>query len=269
MKTRGFAFCFNRYILITIAFLFLFLPNIVFCKAENQSMEAYYLLTFGGFYLSQSFDVVALIKFFVPNIFIIYMFCDIMRSECIINYVYVFTRTIKKQKWLFYETITLFLHVVVLYLWLFILAFMIGKISGLPTIESNSFVRLIFPMYLLNTLTIFEFVFLQNILSMRNGSATAFMLIVFLYAVPLIAVPLLHKSVYLNEIQYFILPVNQMYLWHADRMPMSGSENFLPDSLPGFSLPYSFLILLVFIVISYRIYRWYFIRKDMIELIKE
>lgn len=269
MRMHKFRYFFYRYVLISVVFLLIFLPNIVACRAADQSMTIYHLLNFGGLYLSQALDIVGLIKFLVPNLFIIYMFSDIMRSECIINYAYVFTRTVKKQKWLFQESAKLFFYVAVMYLWLFIFAFILGKIAGFSNIEPGSFVRLILPLYFLNVLSMFEFTFLQNVLSMRNGSTLAFMLIVFLYAVPLIAVSLLHQNFDSNAVLYFILPVNQMYLWHADRISLNGAEEFLSGSIRGFSLFYSLLALPVNIVVNYQIYRWFFIRKDMIELVKE
>ena len=268
MKPRRLIYLLYRYILISFVFLILYLPNVFLCRTQNLSLETYYLLNFGGFYLSKSFDIVEVIKFLVPNLFIIYMFSEIMRSECIINYVYVFIRTAKKQKWLFQITMRLFIYIATLYIWLFLLTLVIGKFAGLP-LESDSFFKMILPLYFLNVLTIFEFVFLQNILSMKNGSALAFILIVILYAIPLIAVSLLQQIFSLNIILYFILPTNQMYLWHTDRINISEAESFFSSPLSGFFLLNSLLILFGFIVVSYHIYRYRFIRKDMIELIKE
>lgn len=258
-----------RNLLISAVFLLLFFFNAILCKNNQQTMESYYLLTFGGVYLSQSINAIELIQFLVPNLFVIFMYSNLFRSECTIHYVYVFTRTAKKQKWLFQKTLQLFFLTAFIFLWLFVLAYLIGTIFALPHIPFFDFISLVLPMYFINMLTLFEFIFLQNILSMKNGSTISFLWILILYIVPVLVVLLLKQNLKSGILLYFILPANQMYLWHADSMMISESETAVSGSIEGFLLFNSLLALTVFIVISYRFYRRLFLKKDMIELIKE
>lgn len=191
-----------------------------------------------------------------------------MRSECEINYIYVFTRAQEKHKWLFHETIGLFYNVAALYLWLFIVAYIIGKIAGLSVITSDYFMPVL-QMYLLNSITMFEFVFIQNILSMKHGGIQAFIITIFLYAIPVTIISLLYQDFKSKAILYFIIPANQMYLWHEDRISNGVVEAFFYQPIYGFLFFFSLLFLLASIVVTYQIYRAFFIKSDMIELIKE
>lgn len=267
MKANKFKFYLYRYILITFIFIILFLSNSKVCKVTQQNMAVYFLLNYGGINLSQSLNAVEFIKFLVPNLFVIFIFSDIMRSESLINYVYVFTRLVRKQQWLFQKTIQLFFQIFSIYFWLFILSFFIGQLSGITNIELSRFISLILPLFLLNVLTIFEFIFLQNILSMRNGSTVTFVIIAFIYVIPMVIVSLMERNY--NPALYLILPANQMYLWHGDRISVDGTEMFFSNPIEGFSLLYSLIILLISIAVSYQMYLWFFIRNDMSEIIKE
>jgi hypothetical protein len=259
----------RRCISITVLYAFLFVFNASLCKSGRQNAGTYYLMNFGGLYLSQSINVLGLIEFFVPNLFFIYMFSDLWRSECVISYVYVFTRSGNKQKWLFHKALQLFFCIAIVYLWLLVFAFAVGKAFALPNLTDVSFAKLILPLYFLNMLTLYEFAFLQNSLSMKNGNAVSFFVTIILYILPAIIILILNKSIQYGAILYFILPANQMYLWHADHIMINGSEISLSGSIQNYFLFPSMLALTAFIIVSYLVYRRFFIKKDMTELIME
>lgn len=269
MKTHNSVTFFLRYILVFAVFMFSMFPVLLYCREENLSIDIYALLIFGGLYRIDVFDIMTMLRFFVPNLFIIFVLSDFMRSQCAVNYVYVFTRAAKKSRWLFHEAFSLFLHTAALFLWTFVLVLFCGKLASLSPIAFDDFLKMILFMYFLNLLTIYVFVFLQNVLSMKHGSTQAFFFVSCLYVVPLSIISTFWKDSSANTLLYIVIPANQMYMWHADRISNGLVDSIVSEPIAGFLLLLSFFVLLISIFVIYQIYRFMFLKKDMLELIKE
>lgn len=271
MKPRKFLYRSHRYFLILLIFLLPLLRNASLPESFNNNIFAYFIHNFGGVYATQSIDMMYLIMSVVPNLFLIYMFSDMMREDCLVNYVYVFTRMGKKQKWLFQKTAQLFLQALTTYTLLFGLSFVIAGVAGLRFHSFDfSLFKMIADIFLLNVLSIFLMIFLQNFLSLPFGSTLSFLFVMLLYLLSLIAAFIFfHTGGASNVILKLLIPSNQMYIWHMDAHAIPGAEELLNNPLNGFRVEYSLTILIIYIIVSYRIARYFFIKCDSTEMMKE
>ncbi len=262
---------FGRYLFLLLLFLLPFLRNALMPDLFGNNAYAYLILNFGGVYPTKSVDFMTLILNVVPNLLLIYAFSDVMREDCMTSYVYVFTRMAKKQKWLFHKASQLFIHVLATYLLLYALALIIARTAKLRFSEFNGSVFLMLAMILLlNVLSMFFMVYLQNFLSLHYGGTQAFLITMLLYLIPLaIGLIFYNYSIVGNLILELFIPTNQMYLWHADCLNVPGSEMLLNNPLHGFRCPFSLLILCVYVFLEYCISRHIFLTRDAVELMKE
>lgn len=197
---------------------------------------------------------------------ILYCFSDIMRKDCSTNYVYVFTRLGNKGKWLSGKAQQLLFHSVFLFAVLFITAFLVGKIYGLPTSRAGfADFYMLLSMFLLNLLTIFILMFVQNFLSLRHGIAQSYLIIILFYMFSFIlSLSVFNVNQDLNIFLFLLIPNNQIYLWHS-----GCAGDTLGNTLSGFRLLYSYLILIFYAGIFYLTAHHIFKKLDLAELIKE
>jgi len=260
----------SRYLLVLLIFLMPFIRNISSARFSGNNAYGYFLFCFGGLYAASSLDVMTLLLFLVPQFLLIYLFSDIMQEDCLINAIYVFPRMGKKQKWLFQKTIQIFSRIVIAFAFLFFLALILAIFSGMSFEPFNAAIfKMLLDMFFFQVLSIFLFSFLQNFLSLQYGSAQSFFLVVLLYTALLgIALVSYHSGVPAFLLA-LLIPTNQMTIWHCGLPSVPGAEGLLGNPLNGFKTWYSYLILIGFSVLCYRIARHIFLQRDSIEMMKE
>lgn len=271
MKIRRCFYRSYRYFLILLIFLLLLLRNISLPASFGNNAYAYLLRCFGGLYAVHSIDVMYVISFLVPNLFLVYMFSDLMREDCLVNYIYVFPRMEKKQKWLFQKTVQLFVQVLIAYALLFALAFLLAKSAGMRFDLFNfSILKMLLDMFFFHVWSMFLLAFLQNFLSLSYGGTQSFLLVMLLYVSSLVAALSFYGAGGVSDpIIALLVPSNQMYIWHSNIPPVFGAEDLLGNPLNGFRAEYSYIILIFYSVLCYRIARSVFLRRDSVEMMKE
>lgn len=259
-----------RYLLILLVFLLPLLRNISLPASFGNNAYAYLLRCFGGLYAAHSIDVMYVILFLVPNLFLVYMFSDLMREDCLVNYVYVFPRMGKKQKWLFRKTVQLFLQVLIAYALLFALGLLLAKAAGMRfDLFDFSILKMLLDMFFFHVWSVFLLAFLQNFLSLSYGGTQSFLLVMLLYVISLVAaLSFYNAGGSSGPIIALLIPSNQMYIWHSNVPPVLGAEDLLGNPLNGFRAEYSYSILIFYSVLCYRIARSVFLRRDSVEMMK-
>lgn len=265
MRKKLFYFAW-RYVVVFLLFLFPVLLNLSSGISEKDSLTTLFLSYFGGPFAYPSLAVVPLFLFLGPNLFLLFVFSDFMREDCIISYVYVFPRVGGKKRWLFRKTLRLLKAVSCAYLILFLLVFLLGVWLGLP-VSYPELAKILPGLFLLNIGTIFLFSLIQNFLSLPLGSAAAYFIIAFLYVSSCILSLLLYNDgLHYSLFLFILLPSNQMLLWHEFGLNIDAIPY---NPIPKFVVWQSFLVLVLYSLLSYWIFRFLFLRYDMSQLLKE
>lgn len=270
MKTKKLFRGSYRYPLILLVFLLPLLRAVPWGK-ELSGLFPYYALVFGGLRVGEDTNIFSILLSIVPNLLILYLFSNIMREDCEINYVYVFTRLGRKSKWLFQKTLLIFFQVFFTFLLLFLLAFVVGSLSGLRPQPLTAESLQAYPaLFLCNAGTMFVLVLLQNVLSLRHGSTQAFLITLLLYiGSVIVAVVLYNTSNFGNAVLFFLPASNQMYLWHMDSAALPQMKDLFENQLKGYRLGYSYVILCAYALITYIIAQKLFQKRDLAEMMKE
>lgn len=251
-----------RYALVFLCFGLEIFRNFVMFRGEQSGLVGYLIACLGGLPATGQIDILSLFFFFVPNIMLLYCVSDFMRRDCAINYAYVFTRLGRKDRWLFQKTRQLLLTISALFAVIFAAVFLVGLFAGMRV--NPGLILPLIAMYILNVLTVFFLSFAQNFLSLRHGSAVSFLSTILFYALSIIlALALIKKNAVLNLIIMLLPATSQMYLWHQGRAAEIGY------ALNGFSLPFSYILLLAYSIILYFIAHAQFQRLDMAQMITE
>lgn len=261
----------GRYILILFVYLLPFVRNIFSLTSTEKNFATYFILNLGGIYPTKTFDFMSFLFYIIPNIILIYTFSDIMREDCLINYVYVLTRSHKKQKWLFQKALQLFLMVFIAYLLLapsvFITAHMAGlRLNHLDVGLLSMYVTILF----LNIFSLYFFIFLQNYLSLYYGGTQAFLAVVIIYVISIMMTLAFYNSgTIINFILELLVPTNQMYIWHVDCYQVQEAEHYLNNPLFGFKILFSLFLLPLYAILEYWVARYIFLKRDSLEIMKE
>lgn len=238
-------------------------------KNEFNGFLTYFIYNFGGISMGETTSLFDVLFNIVPSIFVLYMFSHVMLDDFEINYIYVFTRLGKKSRWLNQKTGELFFKIVFTYLLLFLFAFSTGYLFGLrPFFLIPALFQAYLALFFCNVGAMFFFEFLLNVLSLRCGSAQAFLYTLILYIGSFVAALALYNKSHIGNIVLYFLPAsNQMYLWHIESVPFTRS--FYQNQLNGFRLLDSYVILFVYILSTYLVtYNW-LEKRDTLEMIKE
>lgn len=266
MLYKKFRFFAWRYVVSYVLFLlpvFLSLRN----KGTQSSLASLFLSGFGGPYAYPSFAVIPLFHFLAPNLYCLFLFSDFMREDCIVSYVYVFTRLGSKKQWLFAKTIRLLGEIALFFLVLFLVTFLLGTCFGL-SLSFSELGAILPPLFLLNVGTIFLFSLLQNFISLPLGSATAFFITAFLYIFGCVLALLLYYKDFNQALFLFVLlPSNQMLLWHDAGFQIASP--LVNNPISGFLPIFSYLVLGGYSLLAYWIFRTIFQCCDMSQLLKE
>lgn len=260
-----------KYLFVIICFTFLLMRNILTPDIWENNGYVCFAITFGGVLPDSFTDLISLLITLVPIIAIIHIFSDYMRSDFIINYVYVFTRLGKKSKWLFQKSRQLFFEISLIYLIMFFITFVfsIGLGYKFSSINLEMFILLI-SLYLLNVFTMFLIIFFLNILSLKIGSVRAFMITIFAYILQLILSMLFYNNKFFTTYICALFPVSQqMYFWHNNIPIPTQLENFIQNPINEFYLIKSFVLLLFYIGITYTLSYVLINKQDLTSIVVE
>lgn len=260
-----------RYFIAIFCFIFIFIRNAGFeLPVDAENVLNYYKLCFGGIPSTGQFDIGSISLYLILNTIVLYCFSDFFKHDCLINYVYVFTRRGNKKTWLGRKTISLILNIFILYLIAFFFAYIISKRYGLQFCINNMSISSIFSMFILNIFSLFVLSFIQNFLSLRIGITQSFLIEIIYYVFCIVlALTLFNVNKNLNLLLFFLIPSNQMYLWHTGCTENNLSGYIFGNSLVNFELIHSYMILSLYTIITYIIARYIFEKLDLTEIIKE
>lgn len=263
MRLKKYTGSIFKILIIAGSFLLCFLRN---AMAYRTSPATYWSLCFGGPPLTTGLDLTAVFFWFASYFLMLYGFGDYLRKDFEICYVYVFTRQGKTGTWLLRKALGLLLRLLVLFVFLFALAFLVGTVSGIPLPKTGfSAVYAVLSMLLLNVVTLFLLSYVQNFLSLRYGSAMSFVPILAFYMFSqLLGLVSYNKSPIWNFVLMLLLPNNQCYSWHA-----GCSADAFYKTISGFRLSYSYSILFVYAGCILAFSFLMFLRCDLTELVKE
>lgn len=270
MLLKKYSYYIYKYLIIIFCFIFIFIRNAVVAYAQKVDSFYYIKLCFGGITATGQFDIITIFLWLVANIIILYSFSEIMREDCLINYVYVFTRLGKKRKWLFKKAIKLLVNLFFLFAILFFIAFIIGKTYGLEITINSKNISMLISIFALNLLSIFVLSFMQNFLSLKLGSMQSFLFTVLYYAFSIIfTLSVFNINKGLNLLLFLLIPTNQMYIWHTGCADNDLTVYIFGNALTGFKLIYSYIVLIAYAVVFYLIAHFIFEKLDLAEMIKE
>jgi hypothetical protein len=254
-----------RYLLILLVFLLDFFMNAKNTSLEQAGLIPYLMKSLGGISVTRNISPVLELLRQVPAIVVLYALSSLMQEDCLINYVYVFTRLSKKEKWLFHKAVQIVLKTAIIYAVLFAVCIGIGRAYGLGGTSSPEQLFWLFAAYALDVLTISVLSFSQNFLSLRHGVAQSFLALVLFYLLSLLAGMLAFNfSPAVNDFLMLLIPVHQMYCWHAGCAQGTASA-----ALKGLSLTISFLFLTGYFIVFYVAARSVFKKSDLMEMVRE
>lgn len=261
----------SRYLIAIFCFIFIFIRNAKFeLPVDASNVLNYYKLSFGGIPSTGQFDIGSISLYLISNTVVLYCFSDFFKRDCLINYVYVFTRRGNKKTWLERKIISLLLNIFVLFLIVFFIAYIISKCYGLQFCINNMSISSIFSMFFLNIFSIFVLSFIQNFLSLRIGITQSFLIQIIYYVFCIVlTLSLFNVNKALNLLLFCLIPSNQMYLWHNGCTENNLLVYVFGNSLINFKLIYSYIILSLYTIITYIIARYIFEKLDLTEIIKE
>ena len=262
VKKSTYALCLILFATIPFVVKFIWFD---FDAVYSDNAYVFFIKCFGGI-PQQMVTSITLFAEIIPPVLLLYFFSNIVYQD--VSSVYQFMRYSKKQNWLSKKFIQLFFFVFLTYLFLYFFVFLIAKANHLafPPLNDESWNAMIF-MFLCNVLTLFFLSFLQNMLSIRFGSQLSFLFTMALYLVPLIFVALFyHKNPVVDRILSILISSNQMYIWHIDAMQNPAMPN---DPLSNFSIGFSLLLLITYLLLAYWTSRTILLRTGFLEIIKE
>lgn len=255
-----------KYILILICFLLMLVVTAFNANVDKLSFGSYMIQCFGGIPKGSSLDILKVFLWLVPNFIIIYSLSDIMWEDCAINYVYVFTRLAKKETWLFRKARQILLNTLVIYFIIFILGIVIGGLFHLKAfnIDIKNYSILFLSMYLLNVFSIYVISYAQNFISLKYGVSQSFIIAIIFYTFSiLITLLAFNKNTILNYVLMFLIPNNQIYIWHEDCVAGNSIALF------GFYQCFSYIFFILASALTYFVSRIIFKKLDLVEMIKE
>lgn len=261
----------SRILLVLFVFFIPLLSNLRQVNEFGNSLLAYYIFVFGGLRIGGEIDIVSILTGIIPSFSMIYAFSNVMRQDCAINYIYVFTRLGRKRRWFFQRVLQLYLQILLTFLILFLFTFLIGSFFHLrPSPNTIALMQLYCNLIFCNVGTIFLFVLLQNLLSLWHGSTQSFLITALFYSASIIIACLLYNKNFIGNVILFFLPSSsQMYIWHIDSSVPQIINTLYPNPLKGFRLADSGLILCLQLFIVGAVGHWVFQKRDLAEMIQE
>lgn len=259
-----------RYVVTGAVFLLILIPNLSGTVQMHGSLEFYFLACYGGICDVRDILSISNLRWIVPNVVSIYMLSNLFLEDCRISYVYVFTRSQKKSRWLFRQSLHLLKRTCSTFGLLFVVTLLLGMFNGLKPQNGMHMAILLLVLYVINTGTVFFFAFLQNVFSLKLGSAAAFIITLLFYFVPVFIGCALYKDASSLVPLYILLPgANQMLLWHTLPFTISGQEAFGIVPVSDASAGGCICAIILWCIVCYWLYRQWFCKQDMISLMKE
>lgn len=194
-----------------------------------------------------------------PTLLVIFLFGEDMETELTVLSVYVFTRTKKRAAFIGKRLRKTAFEIACIYL---ISLLAIAVISMLYTADLRDshpvFLILVVLSSYLQTVVL---VFLQNILTLRIPATVSFLLVSCFYSLSILFLVFANPEI--TKISVYFLPFTQgIYSWH-DRKVLEFS-NLANNTVPGFTVEYSFLFLLAFIGLEHGISFWLIKNMDFL-----
>ena len=231
----------------------------------RQNTFMFFLIrSFSGFLTIESFNMFEIILATLLLLVPLFVFAGEFREDLKISYPYVFTRYGKKVTWLrkrflalsnkiiLFELVRLFIYS--------ILSLIVSKSFYIDLSSAIEFLKC----FGLNVLHLLFWVSLENILGVRLDDSISIPIIMSIYItlIIIIANVFSHIPTYLL---YILVPANVMYFWHTNiNLP---EYQAVLKPLDNFFIGYSFIALILLIIIMYLIFDYLLKKLDSMELL--
>ena len=216
---------------------------------ENQDMETFFIVSFGNIIPFGSFNILHIIVVLLPVLVQLYLFSDILSSDFQIISVYVFTRLNCRAKWLFNKYLIIFLCIIVSYILQFITIIIFGLISGLSISSFNNLIYLMIILFIILTLSSMIYLTICNLLALKIKQHLSFFAIWGAYCFFLLISTNLKNL--LDNWVIKLLPTSQFILaWHDDRILNQFYNGMFVYKIDGFSLTFSYIYIIIILVIT-------------------
>lgn len=209
-------------------------------------------------------EITGLLFSLTPCVLLLYLFCNEFREDFAISYVYVFTRYQKKGRWFFRRAGQLLLLTAFLFLLLFLAIALLIGLLGYKLSFSGQTVQMALLLYVTQVAGFYFFLLLENLLSLPLGTTRAFLAAVFFFL--LFAVLAIASCSNRWDALLYLNPVAQMLYFLHDKItvPQLFASACLP--IPGFSVSYSLVFLLVLLLILCAVFLRALYKKDFIQM---
>lgn len=232
----------------------------------GNDAAACFVMVFSGVRIDAFEDPMALFLGLLPLLLMFYLLSGQMRRDFIISYTYVFTRLGKKGTWLNQQVFSLLARTAILYLALFAGTFAFSMAYGYRLPAGGTAWLPVLYLYVLNVLGVFFFALLINLLSLKCGTAKAFLAVAAGYLL------LLAFAVFFREQAWLamLLPVTQsMYFWHGGVPAPEACRSYFLYAPGQNSVAVSIVLLALYSFAFYLGARFYINRHDLTEIVTE
>ena len=209
-------------------------------------------------------EITGLLFSLTPCVLLLYLFCNEFREDFAISYVYVFTRYQKKGRWFFRRAGQLLFLTAFLFLLLFLAIALLIGLLGYKLSFSGQTVQMALLLYVTQVAGFYFFLLLENLLSLPLGTTRAFLAAAFFFL--LFAVLAIASCSNRWDALLYLNPVAQMLYFLHDKItvPQLFASACLP--IPGFSVSYSLVFLLVLLLILCAVFLRALYKKDFIQM---
>ena len=209
-------------------------------------------------------EITGLLFSLTPCVLLLYLFCNEFREDFTISYVYVFTRYQKKGRWFFRRAGQLLLLTAFLFLLLFLAIALLIGLLGYELSFSEQTVQMVLLLYVTQVAGFYFFLLLENLLSLPLGTTRAFLAAAFFFL--LFAVLAIASCSNRWDALLYLNPVAQMLYFLHDKITVP--QLFAAGCLhiPGFSVSYSLVFLLVLLLILCAVFLRALYKKDFMQM---
>lgn len=256
-----------RYLIIFVSYLLFFIWRSYDATLSGDGVLSVVLLTLGGINIISNPPFSTLLLYTIPYILTIYIYSDFMRNDFIISYTYIFPRMGEKGRWLRNTSLCMLGSISALFLILEMTAMFTGTVFGLSAVDMDvDIVKMLLSILLLNCTTMYCVILFQNILSLRLGSPISFLLTTVIYIISLY-IPFFVPE--LSSIWRLLLPVNQMFILHSNRMIINTTVGLLGNPIDNFPIWFSLFFLILLAALIYVVSKHMLNNSDLSNFIKE
>lgn len=219
---------------------------VILAGSRTNSAIAAITNIFGGAYFHKEILFFTLILAILPSFALLFFFTEYIQGDFFTYCIYVFTRKNSRKQWLIKKISGLFFWVVFFYFinYSIILIVMCFRKT---TDDIFSLMGLCAVSLLLNSLSMLIFLIPMNIIATKISEVIAFLFGFIAYLIMLFAT--IFSPLWIKKWLCFLLPTSQgIYEWHDPLLFAKSYDNHIVVS--GFSLQYSAIYLLIFLIIE-------------------